>query len=257
MIAPHIPKPCHENWEQMTPNEKGRFCSSCSKTVIDFTKPNSFTEIQDFENVCGRFNRFEPQRITYKKDWYHRLPKLYRNTVVAFLTFISFHLLSAFQAKAQESASNWLNVSDRRGTIKVKKVNERIRDLIITGRVTDKTANEPVPFANVVIMQNDTAIAYTVTDIDGNYMLTIKRDSSFSETIDLIVSFVGYPSLNITGIPISMDATVLDLALIQMETPMMGLSVIKIYCPRAMDPFEDHSVTKIGGDDIRNSPYRH
>ena len=55
-----IPKPCHENWNKMTPKEKGRFCSSCSKTVVDFTK-KSTKEIQDYlvenkkQRVCGHF----------------------------------------------------------------------------------------------------------------------------------------------------------------------------------------------------------
>lgn len=55
-----IPKPCHENWENMTTDEKGRFCAVCSKTVRDFSKvPDD--EIIDFfssssENICGNFN---------------------------------------------------------------------------------------------------------------------------------------------------------------------------------------------------------
>lgn len=53
-----IPKPCHENWNAMIPKETGRFCDSCSKTVIDFTTMNNET-IQEFlhlnkdKKICG------------------------------------------------------------------------------------------------------------------------------------------------------------------------------------------------------------
>ncbi|MDQ0594690.1 TonB-dependent SusC/RagA subfamily outer membrane receptor [Chryseobacterium ginsenosidimutans] len=54
-----IPKPCHENWEAMTPEEKGRFCSVCSKTVRDFTIASDDEIINAFshptENICGNF----------------------------------------------------------------------------------------------------------------------------------------------------------------------------------------------------------
>ena len=54
-----IPEPCHENWNNMTPNDQGRFCSSCAKTVVDFS---AMTDAQLFfyfenlknENVCGK-----------------------------------------------------------------------------------------------------------------------------------------------------------------------------------------------------------
>lgn len=54
-----IPNPCHEDWSQMTPEDKGRFCLSCQKTVVDFTKMNK-SEIQQYfqttvnEKICGR-----------------------------------------------------------------------------------------------------------------------------------------------------------------------------------------------------------
>lgn len=55
-----IPKPCHENWETMTPAEKGRFCSVCSKTVRDFTVASDDEIIDVFSNtmdkdICGNF----------------------------------------------------------------------------------------------------------------------------------------------------------------------------------------------------------
>lgn len=57
-----IPKPCHQDWSKMTPKEKGKFCSSCSKTVVDFTQKSTM-EIQEFlienknQRICGHFNR--------------------------------------------------------------------------------------------------------------------------------------------------------------------------------------------------------
>jgi hypothetical protein len=64
-----IPNPCHEDWSKMTSKEKGRFCQSCSKTVVDFTK-KSKKEIQQYlsenygKRVCGRIRREQLDTIT-------------------------------------------------------------------------------------------------------------------------------------------------------------------------------------------------
>ncbi|HMH21116.1 MAG TPA: hypothetical protein VK563_05045 [Puia sp.] len=55
----HIAEPCHESWEKMDEAGKGRFCSSCSKTVIDFTLMSD-QQVLSYLNdpkrkVCGRF----------------------------------------------------------------------------------------------------------------------------------------------------------------------------------------------------------
>ncbi len=55
-----IPELCHEDWNKMTPNEKGSFCSKCCKTVVDFTQksPEEIKSIllRDSEKkICGRF----------------------------------------------------------------------------------------------------------------------------------------------------------------------------------------------------------
>ncbi|MFN5415511.1 MAG: hypothetical protein ACK5B9_00535 [Flavobacteriia bacterium] len=54
-----IPKPCHENWNEMLPEDQGRFCLKCTKTVVDFSQ-KSKDEIKSFfkeatGKVCGRF----------------------------------------------------------------------------------------------------------------------------------------------------------------------------------------------------------
>ncbi len=55
----HIEEPCHEKWNKMTQEEQGRFCHSCSKTVVDFSNMSD-TQILNYlskasGNTCGRF----------------------------------------------------------------------------------------------------------------------------------------------------------------------------------------------------------
>jgi len=64
-----IPKPCHEDWAAMTPNEQGRHCNICCKTVVDFTSMTD-EEVKYFflnknkkETVCGRFKNEQLHRI--------------------------------------------------------------------------------------------------------------------------------------------------------------------------------------------------
>ncbi|MBL7745506.1 MAG: hypothetical protein JNN00_18695 [Chitinophagaceae bacterium] len=60
MLLLSIPTPCHEKWDEMTPNGQGAFCSVCSKTVVDFTALSD-KEVQNYflhkkeEKTCGRF----------------------------------------------------------------------------------------------------------------------------------------------------------------------------------------------------------
>ncbi|MEO8240343.1 MAG: energy transducer TonB [Flavobacterium sp.] len=81
-----IPKPCHESWDKMTPNENGRFCLSCSKIVVDFTSMLP-EEIQHYfiqnqnEKICGKFRKSQldtitiqiPNRILYSQTNYHKM----------------------------------------------------------------------------------------------------------------------------------------------------------------------------------------
>jgi hypothetical protein len=61
MHKPHIPKPCHESWDDMTPQTGGRYCKECDKTVKDFTGLTN-DEISTYltehagEKICGRFS---------------------------------------------------------------------------------------------------------------------------------------------------------------------------------------------------------
>lgn len=47
-----VPKVCQENWLQMNPAEKARFCNLCQKNVFDFSE-DSNENVEEI--VCLRF----------------------------------------------------------------------------------------------------------------------------------------------------------------------------------------------------------
>ncbi len=53
-----IPKGCEENWDTMQQQANGKFCNSCQKNVVDFTRMTNEQLVQFFKNrkdlVCGR-----------------------------------------------------------------------------------------------------------------------------------------------------------------------------------------------------------
>jgi hypothetical protein len=95
MMHIQIPKPCHEDWNAMTPEGNGRFCGSCAKTVVDFTQMSD-AEVQNYflqrssEKLCGRFTRSQLKRITIEipaATLQMRLPVWKRFLVASLLAF--------------------------------------------------------------------------------------------------------------------------------------------------------------------------
>jgi len=72
-----IPKPCHADWDAMTPNGNGRHCNLCTKTVVDFTKMTAEDIATYFrknagKKTCGHFykgqlngNKNKIQKLLY------------------------------------------------------------------------------------------------------------------------------------------------------------------------------------------------
>jgi hypothetical protein len=54
----HLPQPCPESWDAMTPTSTGRHCAACQKTVVDFTHKTDAEILaalrQATGETCGR-----------------------------------------------------------------------------------------------------------------------------------------------------------------------------------------------------------
>ncbi len=105
-----IPKPCHEDWNAMLPEEQGRFCLSCSKTVIDFSswEPEAILDYlrhRKEERVCGRFNTEQVEALPPKEDLLNRVVRAHMPLLrkIAAVIVLSFGLLYAGESHAQQS----------------------------------------------------------------------------------------------------------------------------------------------------------
>jgi hypothetical protein len=106
-----IPKPCHEDWNKMTPNDKGAFCGKCAKTVIDFTKKTN-EEIRDFltehngKKTCGKFLNNQVEKPIKSINLFislHLIPRrLSFNKIFAVALFISFRT-TLFSCSTQQA----------------------------------------------------------------------------------------------------------------------------------------------------------
>jgi len=72
-----IQKPCQQNWDNMTDLTGGKFCLSCQKNVVDFTRM-THDEIIGFlagkNNLCGRFNSLQLIDVNRRLDVQNRKP---------------------------------------------------------------------------------------------------------------------------------------------------------------------------------------
>ncbi|MFB6340234.1 TonB-dependent receptor domain-containing protein [Saccharicrinis sp. FJH62] len=117
---------------------------------------------------------------------------------------------------------------------------------VIKGRIFDEASNEPVPFANVVIM--GTTIGST-SDLDGNFTIT-GVEPGF---VKLQVSFVGYQT------KVSRDISVSNAKTAYIEIGLNASSTSLNEVVVRVDPFQKRdevplSMQKIGVKEIESNP---
>lgn len=208
-----IAEPCHENWENMSPVDKGKFCGSCQKQVVDFSMKNDRQIAEFFKkpttgSVCGRF----------MTDQLEREIEIPKRRIPWVKYFFQLALPAFFISKA--SAQNIkMGKMANPGTMDTSRIsiNKEIRTLglvmpttFIKSVCTDTTAiaiqgeievveNNPVngkvlnemgvPVSDATITIKGTKIGVVVTKEDGSF--TIMPESNL-EKIVLVVSCIGF-----------------------------------------------------------------
>ena len=174
-----IPEPCHENWQQMTPTDQGRFCNACAKEVIDFSTMtdiqvlNYFTSLTH-DKVCGRALPEQLNRtISRQPDPKKRL-FWYWNYIVMFFMFFG----KGNAAKAQGGIKpvtefSSVKANDIRGKLLTTGGVKSEASRVVTGKVTDIDGN-PVSFASIKIKGAATGVS---ADANGAYSMRAKDNA--------------------------------------------------------------------------------
>lgn len=95
-----IPEPCHENWDNMTAVQQGKFCDSCQKQVVDFSIMSDRQLAEFFKkpstgSVCGRF-------MTDQLDRNIEIPKKRIPWLKYFFQFVIPAFLFSLKSSAQD-----------------------------------------------------------------------------------------------------------------------------------------------------------
>jgi len=163
------PQPCHQSWDSMSAVENGRFCSSCSKAVVDFTTMTNQQIIDHLSasagNLCGRISTSQFNEVNYqlakpapaKAGIWKRL--MLTLTMLASLSYVKGQT-GVEKAKTEQAPVNLI-------TGEVVMVAAPVKYITLTGTVTD---NKGAPIEQATVSAGKQSIQ---TNVKGEFKLQV------------------------------------------------------------------------------------
>jgi hypothetical protein len=190
-----IPEPCNESWDKMTPQEKGRFCSNCEQTVIDFSyQPDRMiakTLKEGNGQICGRFRTDQLQRDLVLE------PAFYQNTRWKAFGLMLSGLLATETLKGQDIVTPSFSTEISTSSISNKKNNSTLESkIVLSGRILAEDNQEVLIAASIILKGSDIGCS---TDTNGVFRLEISTEKShlIKNKLILEVSYLGYTAKEI------------------------------------------------------------
>ena len=189
-----INKPCHEDWAQMTPEDQGRFCAHCNKSVIDFSLMTDNQILSHLNksntNLCGRFHSEQLLRplvetqLEPKKNWRYWLASISA-------LFLLTNKSTAQLVKGNNDPINTLvTPKDSLRVMKGKVVASHTTNEFLKGIVVD-SAGKPMNGACIRVKGDCRIIT---SDYKGRFNL---NTTDLSDTFTIVVSYIGHETQKI------------------------------------------------------------
>jgi CarboxypepD_reg-like domain/Secretion system C-terminal sorting domain len=229
-IQLHIPEPCHENWQQMTPQDQGRFCNACAKAVVDFSVMSDKEILNYISNasskMCGRLDQDQLNRDIVYPEFQKRNWKKYWLTIAASFVLLTSKLSAQIKPSKGTVTANPSSFKNIKGKVAVTMgiiaapIPKAPDATIIKGRVVDDQ-NAPIAGASVFI--KGTGIG-TAADVNGEFVL---KASGMKPNI-LLFTAVGFErtELFLDSKTVSDSVFVVQMKMRQMVSGEVGVIVV-------------------------------
>jgi hypothetical protein len=209
-----IDNPCGQDWSSMTQSDNGKFCSHCSKTIIDFTNLSD-TEVlklieQTTGKICGRLTNQQINRVIdiNQPSTNSRLYKLLAGLLLVGVTEQTFATTRPTLHTEVFTVSDTEELTEKYLDKKEETLIDSLKN-VVQGIVLDSETKEPLLYASITIKDTKTGV---VTDIDGKFKFVIP-DSLLTDNITLVITYIGYEktefTINRTKLPITKELLVI------------------------------------------------
>ena len=196
-----IAEPCHENWNHMTPNEKGRHCTVCNKVVIDFTKTSRkeiITHLENSkENTCGKFLS---EQIHSPKKTTAKLTKIAASILAITGINDTLHSQNDFTLKGEMILE----------PIEINASNQTSK--ILSGQINDPNLN-PIQNAKISVFSAGKLIQFALSNAAGKYTLKLHAGSVIQDLVSIKINAKHFNPKTLDHLALTKSISTLDISL--------------------------------------------
>lgn len=178
-----IKTPCSQSFKNFKKTDKGGFCKTCNKEVIDF---RNFTdkELEDFfknenKKICGLLLNNQISRYSDQVFETNDVKKHHFKTIFGFSILTLFSFNHTYSQKSEKDSIG-IEVKKTEKPSKITNIaNQKITQAVIYNR------NGPLPGVGIVVKNKDLK---TITDNNGRFSFHQKLNKNDV----LIISYIGH-----------------------------------------------------------------
>jgi len=239
-----IEESCHENWDGMSATQRGRFCLSCTKEVVDVTDWKQEEIVNTYEENDGQLCvRIPSEQLQAQRNVRALQPrKWWKGVLMALALFI-------VKSPVVKALSN----EKDKGVDPVTDDKEN-KTIAITGMVADSAVyHNPLEYATVLLFKNNELLATSFTGADGRFSFEVEKTADDSNTYEIECSHVSFETFHqevelqdSLTMDIYMKESTIGLRVVKIEATqitmggirMMGVISIRNYDPPLLDQYD-------------------